>query len=44
VLLLKGSKPEKYSSRAAHSATDESATIIKEIAADEDPPYVAAQR
>jgi hypothetical protein len=44
VLLLKGSKPEKYSSRATHSTTDESATIIKEIAADEDPPYVAAQR
>ena len=38
MLLLRGSKPGKYATRPAMFARDDSAQIIKEIAADDDPP------
>ena len=38
MLLLRGSKPAKYAARPAMFARDDTAQIIKEIAADDDPP------
>ena len=38
MLLLRGSKPGKFMSRPAASGRDDAAQIIKEIAADYDPP------
>lgn len=38
MLLLRGSKPGKYSTRPAVSDREDAAQIIKEIAADDDPP------
>ena len=38
MLLLRGSKPGKYAARPALFVRDDAAQIIKEIAADDDPP------
>ena len=38
MLLLRGSKPNKYAARPTMFARDDTAQIIKEIAADDDPP------
>lgn len=38
VLLLKGSKPEKYHTRAGQASSAMPASMIEEIAADNDPP------
>lgn len=38
MLLLRGNKPGKYATRPAMFARDDSSQIIKEIAADDDPP------
>jgi len=38
MLLLRGSKPEKFAARTAAPGRDDAAHIIREMAADHDPP------
>ena len=44
VMLLKGSRPDKYLARSAAALPLDAASLIKEIASDDDPPRATPSR